>query len=354
MSPSAPVQDSDYMHEALQLAAEAAAFGEVPVGAVVVKDGVIIGRGRNHPIQSADPTAHAEVAALRAAATALGNYRLDGCTLYVTLEPCAMCCGAILHGRIRRVVFGALDSKSGCAGSVLNLFEQDQLNHQTTVQGGVLASEATLQLQDFFLSKRALQRQVAQPLREDALRTSDVRFANLPNYPWPPHYLTDLPCLAGLRMHFIDEGPRSGAPVVLMIHAVPGWSYSLHAAIAQRLGQGMRVVVPDLVGFGKSDKPKRADFYTLELHVQSLVEWIEALDLSQFTVLSPNANQPLVSRLMERVPQRVVAREIEEVSTPDPGSVEQAAWNAPYPDTGHRAGERAWASMGLRSPIMPP
>ena len=148
-------QDEHFMQLALAQASLAALAGEVPVGAVVVYKGEVIAAGRNAPIESHDPTAHAEIIALRAAAVALGNYRLPGCTLYVTLEPCAMCSGAMLHARLERVVFGALDAKTGAAGSVLNLFEQPQLNHQTAVQGGVLASESAILLKDFFAQRRA-------------------------------------------------------------------------------------------------------------------------------------------------------------------------------------------------------
>ena len=133
------MNDADYMGLALQEAQAAHAAGEVPVGAVVVHQGRVVGIGRNAPIHSHDPTAHAEIVALRAAAQALGNYRLDDCELFVTLEPCAMCSGAMLHARLRRVVFGASDSKTGAAGSVLDLFGQAQLNHQTQVEGGVRA-----------------------------------------------------------------------------------------------------------------------------------------------------------------------------------------------------------------------
>jgi tRNA(adenine34) deaminase len=123
--------DARWMRLALAEALAAATAGEVPVGAVVVKDGVVIGTGRNAPIGLHDPSAHAEIVALRAAARHLGNYRLEGCTLYVTLEPCAMCSGAMLHARLERVVFGAPDPKTGAAGSVLNLFGEPKLNHQT-------------------------------------------------------------------------------------------------------------------------------------------------------------------------------------------------------------------------------
>lgn len=146
--------DQDYMRLALAQAAEARAAGEVPVGAVIVKDGEVIARGFNQPIGCDDPTHHAEIAALRAAAAALGNYRLPGCTLYVTLEPCVMCAGAMMHARIARVVYGASDPKTGACGSVLNLFENTQLNHHTVVQGGVLAEECGTLLSDFFAARR--------------------------------------------------------------------------------------------------------------------------------------------------------------------------------------------------------
>jgi len=146
--------DAAMMREALELAARAALQGEVPVGAVVVKDGEIVGRGYNAPIGTHDPSAHAETRALRDAAAALANYRLGGCTLYVTLEPCAMCAGAIMHARIARLVYGASDPKTGACGSVVDLFAEDRLNHHTEVTGGVLAVEAGKQLSDFFAARR--------------------------------------------------------------------------------------------------------------------------------------------------------------------------------------------------------
>jgi len=142
------------MRVALGLAAEAGASGEVPVGAVVVKDGEIIGRGFNHPISGHDPTAHAEIAAMRDAARRLCNYRLTGCELYVTLEPCAMCVGAMLHARIARVVFAAADPKTGACGSVIDLFAVASLNHHATADRGILAWEAGALLRAFFAARR--------------------------------------------------------------------------------------------------------------------------------------------------------------------------------------------------------
>jgi tRNA(adenine34) deaminase len=146
--------DVAMMREALQLALRAAVQGEVPVGALVVKDGQIIGRGYNAPIVSNDPSAHAEIQALRDAARNLGNYRLGDCTLYVTLEPCAMCAGAIMHARLARLVYGAADPKTGACGSVVDLFAENRLNHHTDVTAGVLAAEAGKQLSDFFAARR--------------------------------------------------------------------------------------------------------------------------------------------------------------------------------------------------------
>lgn len=142
------------MRAALAQAERARGAGEVPVGAVVVRDSVVIGSGFNSPIGRRDPSAHAEILALRAAAAALNNYRLNGCTLYVTLEPCAMCSGAILHARIDRVVYGAPDPKTGACGSVLNLFAEDRLNHHTVVAGGMLADECGQLLTGFFQERR--------------------------------------------------------------------------------------------------------------------------------------------------------------------------------------------------------
>ena len=147
-------QDRRFMRRALELAQKARAAGEVPIGAVLTMDGAVIGEGYNRPISNHDPTAHAEVQALRAAAERRGNYRLPGAVLYVTLEPCAMCAGAIMHARVARVVFGAPDPKTGACGSVVNLFAEARLNHHAQVQGGVLAEECGALLRAFFASRR--------------------------------------------------------------------------------------------------------------------------------------------------------------------------------------------------------
>ncbi len=148
------ITDAEAMQAALAEARLAADAGEVPIGAVMVHEGVIIARGQNRVLRDNDPTAHAEIVALRAAAVALGNYRLNGCALYVTLEPCAMCAGAMIHARLDRLVFAAVDPKTGACGSVLSVLNHPQLNHQMQVEQGILADEAAELLRSFFRERR--------------------------------------------------------------------------------------------------------------------------------------------------------------------------------------------------------
>lgn len=372
-----PSQDRDeaFMRLALAEARAAAEVGEVPVGAVLVKDGTVIATGRNAPIGSHDPSAHAEMVALREGARRLGNYRLDGCTLYVTLEPCAMCSGAMLHARLDRVVYGAPDPKTGAAGSVIDLFAQRQLNHQTQVQGGVLAAEGAELLRDFFKERRMN----PHPLREDALRTPDTAFQNLPGYPWAPRYLSDLPALNGLRLHYLDEGPAEGPLTWLCLHGNPAWSYLYRHMVPVFLGAGHRVVAPDLIGFGKSDKPKKDSAHSFTWHRQVLLEFVERLDLRHVVLvvqdwggllgltlpmaapgryrgvllmnttlatgeapLSPGflAWREMCASKPDFAVGRLFAR-----GNPQMSEAECAAYDAPFPDRGHRAALRAFPPM---------
>ena len=369
------IPDEHWMGLALEQARLAAAAGEVPVGAVVVKDGQVIATGRNAPIASHDPTAHAEVLALREASHVMGNYRLDGCSLYVTLEPCAMCSGAMLHARLDRVVFGAADPRTGVAGSVLNLFGQPQLNHQTQVTGGVLADDCGQLLKDFFKPRRVN----AEPVREDALRTPDVSFADLPDYPWQPHYVYDLPSISGLRMHYLDEGPKDASLTWLCLHGNPAWSYLYRKMIPVWLSAGHRVVAPDLIGFGKSDKPKKDSFHTFDIHRQSLLELIERLHLQRVVLVVQDWGGILGLTLPMAAPERykglllmntILATGEQALSqgfldwrawcqtqplfdvgklfkrgNPDMMLNESAAYNAPFPDKGYRAALRAFPPM---------
>ena len=388
------MQEADFMAAALEQARLAAEAGEVPVGAVVVKDGHIIATGRNQPVQSHDPSAHAEIVALRAAAQALGNYRLDGCELFVTLEPCAMCSGAILHARLKRVVFAAADAKTGAAGSVFNLFDNAQLNHQTAVQGGGSldavqadwAQASTQLLKAFFQKRRDTQRLEAQlnhPLRDDALRTPESQFANLVGYPWGPHYLASLPALAGLRMHYLDEGHKEGSEsaglTYLCLHGNPSWSYIYRKMMPAFLASGARVVAPDLPGFGKSDKPKKDDAHSFSWHRQVLLEFVEHLDLRNIVLVVQDWGGLLGLTLPMAAPARYTGLLVmnttlatgdvplspgfiawREMCAKNPGfdiarlfgrgnpqmsAAECAAYMAPFPDGGHRAATRAFPAL---------
>ncbi|WP_299762156.1 tRNA adenosine(34) deaminase TadA [Ramlibacter sp.] len=381
------LDDEAFMRDALAQAGLAAVAGEVPVGAVVVRHGQVIARGHNRPVSSHDPTAHAEIQALRAAAAVLGNYRLDDCDLYVTLEPCAMCSGAMLHARLRRVVYGAADPKTGAAGSVLDLFAQPRLNHRTQVQGGVLAAECGQGLSEFFRARRQESRMRARPLRDDALRTSDERFRDLPGYPWAPHYIDDLQSLAGLRLHYLDEGPRDADITWLCLHGNPAWSYLYRKMIPVLLEGGGRVVAPDLVGFGKSDKPKREAAHSFAWHRQVLLELVERLDLREVVLVVQDwggllgltlpmaepgryrgllvmnttlgtGDVPLGPGLLAwremcaKNPRFDVARLFAR-GNPQLTPAECAAYAAPFPDAGHRAGLRAFPAMVPDTPDAP-
>jgi len=377
--PELAAHDARFMALALEQAQKALAAGEVPVGAVVVRDGKLISAGHNAPVASHDPTAHAEIAALRAAAQVLGNYRLDGCSLYVTLEPCTMCAGAMLHARLARVVFGASDRKTGAAGSVLDAFADPRINHQTRVTGGVMATECAAVLQAFFSTKRQENRMTTSPLRDDALRTPESRFANLPDYPWAPHYCSDLPSLGGLRLHFLDEGPRDAPLTWLCLHGNPAWSYLYRKMIPVFLQAGHRVVAPDMPGFGKSDKPKRDEAHTFSWHRQVLLELVERLELNNVVLVvqdwggllgltlpmdAPQRYQGLLAmntalatgdvplspgflgwrEMCAKNPQFDIARLFAR-GNPQMNPTECAAYMAPYPDAGHRAATRAFAPM---------
>ena len=330
-------EDIGFMHQALRQAQAAADAGEVPVGAVVVRAGQVIASGHNAPLASHDPTAHAEVNAMRAAANALGNYRLDDCTLYVTLEPCAMCSGAALHARFKRVVFGATEPKTGAAGSVLNLFAHEQINHQTQVTGGVLADECAQVLQDFFEQRRAQQQRNKVPLRDDALRTPESAFIGLDVLLAMSHFTADLPALEGLRLHWFDNRQDTQVAPHVYLHGIDGWS----AQYAAQLQSAAPVIALDLPGFGLSDKPKKVTMHRIAWHAQVLSEFLAHMHPAPVALYAPRVMAPLLAQL---------ALPIHWVEAPVlPASLR----DTPYPDRGHLAGPRALSTL-LAAPTPPP
>lgn len=303
-----------------------------------------------------------------------------------------MCSGALLNARLRRVVFGAAEPKTGSAGSVINLFEQAKLNHQTRVQGGVLADQSRVLMQDFFRQRRTVQREESaqrHPLRDYALRTLDSRFKDLPAYSWQPHYVNDLLTLGGLRMHYLDEQGCCGDKeegsarqlTYLCLHGHTGWSYEFRHLIPSLVQAGHRVIAPDLIGFGKSDKPKKTDFHTFSRHRQILLELVERLDLKNMVLVLPARSGRLGLTLPMAGPWRYRNVRIldakratydlplsagyllwQEMGVPAPdvgqslgathgpaqmGPEDSVASDAPFPGKGHRAALRAFPSIAM-------
>ena len=365
------------MRLALDQALLAQAAGEVPVGAVVVHDGKVIGRGFNRPVGTHDPTAHAEMQALREAAATLGNYRLPEAELYVTLEPCSMCAGAMLHARLKKVIFGAHDPKTGAAGSVLDLFGDARLNHHTAVVAGVLAAECGEQLQSFFVRKRKQSRK--ESTMDGVFRTPDERFDHLPGYAFAPHYIGDLKGYAGMRIHYLDEGPANAAKTFLCLHGQPSWSYLYRRMIPVFAGAGHRVVVPDLLGFGRSDKPVDDARYTFMFHREMLKNFVERLDLRNVVLVVQDWGGILGLTLPPDMPERfsgllimntafgtgdvplsqgfldwrafsnknpdMAVGKLFARSCPHLSAAEAAAYDAPFPDAGYKAGVRRFPNL---------
>ena len=360
-----PSDDEYFMGLALEQARLGAAAGEVPVGAVLVQRGPeqggtgqgrssarVLAAAHNRPIGLHDPSAHAEMLVLRQAAQALQNYRLDDCELYVTLEPCAMCAQAALHSRVRRVVYGAREPKSGAAGSVLDLFAYPALNHQTEVLGGVRAVECAALLEAFFAQRRLAAKRVHTPLRPDALRTPAAAFEPLWQAfePWQAHSHTwhDWPELEGLRLHALDfdAGPpqAASASATLLLHGPDGWWPQWAGWLEQRLDQGGRWLVPDLIGFGQSDKPKQAAWHTLEHHAAILLALCDAVGVQRLQLVYAPGQAQLAQVLQQRAGQRLLG--LAECSPPPSAQLSGRWTELPYPDAGHRAAQRAWRERG--------
>jgi tRNA(adenine34) deaminase len=310
-----------FMQAALDQARQAAALGEVPIGAVLVHDGVIIGVGHNSPRAARDPTAHAEIMALRAAARQLDNYRLQDCTLYVTLEPCTMCAGAMLHARLAEVIYALAEPKSGAAGSVINPFAEPRINHQTQVrsaaslgpQGQRWADDCAGLLQTFFRERRLLAKrsaQAAHPLRQDAVRAPSIGWQDWPDWQGGQHaasrFVSHLPSLEGLRLHYLEVCSGRSGLSWLLLHGHPGWSAGCTQTLERLLAlpSTARVLVPDLIGFGLSDKPKKAAMHRPEWHRQVLAELVQFCDVENGVILAQGVGADLATALPAQAPER--------------------------------------------------
>ncbi len=327
-----------YMARALSEARLAARRGEVPVGAVVVYQGQIIAAASNAPVQTHDPTAHAEILALRAAAAQLGNYRLAECSMYVSLEPCAMCASAVMQARLKKLVFAAPEPKTGAAGSVLDLFADRRLNHQTQVESGLLAAQSRALLQTFFKARRAQKAQSRELLRQDALRTAEACFAPWPTAPMVSQYWQGLDGLDGLRLHglcFQTEGPSASGDV-MCLHGARSWSHAWRDLCVGEEPPGYRMVCPDLPGFGRSDKPKRVDAHRLDWHARILAALLTHLGFEKVLLLTHPDMRALAQMLQAR------SEKIREVRVWPLPALPRALQDAPFPHPGFRAGPTAF------------
>lgn len=334
MSPAAATSDDHrFMQLALEQARKAAEAAEVPVGAVVVQESRVIASAHNTPRSENDPTAHAEINAIRAAAQKLGNYRLDDCTLYVTLEPCAMCCGALLNARFKRVVFGAAEPKTGAVGSVVHLLNQPSLNHQTQWSGGVLADEASQLLKVFFEQRRSQQQEKKTPLRDNALRPCDELWQALKLPTEWSRFASEWPSLTGWRLHWFDN-LRAESPSSVYLHGLSSWS----AAYLSQLQSAEHALAIDLLGFGLSDKPKKENVYSLDLHVAVLCDFFKYAAPKAQRLLAPVTMQPLCLAVQQAMPHLQLTV-LEEPQIPSD------LLHATYPDKGHLAGLRAMAAL---------
>jgi tRNA(adenine34) deaminase len=394
-SPSSS-QDTFFLQQALQQALAAAQLGEVPVGAVVVSpSGKVLGQACNRTISDRDPCAHAEILALRAAAQTVGNHRLEGCTLYVTLEPCAMCSGALLHARIARAVYAVPDPKTGAAGSVLDLFAHSTMNHQTRceaytpkdIDGHALQEACAEVLRGFFRERRMVHHDLRRnpghaPLREDALRPPEKHFSHFDALealrPWSEFVLLsdpeEAPGSTPWRMHVIDTAPGDcNRPVVLLLHGYASYSLLWTGLIPRLHTAGWRVLAPDLPGHGKSDMPKKIQRHHPAWHAALLLQWLQQAHFSRHAnraVILHDSAALLLPALAAGFPEMFPAQAIhlrpeesaaawrqhcQQRTTFDLdahwalNAVEAAsgAWSAPWPDAGHRAALQwaQWAAI---------
>lgn len=290
------LSDEYFMQLALEQAKDAERAGEIPVGAVVVHDGKVVSVGRNRTIEACDPTAHAEIIALRAAAESVGNHRMEGLELFVTLEPCPMCAGAIFHSRLSRLIYGAPDPKTGVAGSVTNLFEIRGLNHQTRLTAGVLREQCTQQLQKFFLNLRLSKASQRTKLRDDAVRPQVTTFSKYHRFLESGEYWMSSD---GWRVHYIDSRVLNPRRNVVFLHDFPYWSYQCGEIFEKLRLSNFRIIAPDLLGCGLSDRPKRDDWHTVSNHAEIVRNLLKSLEIENLTIVASKHQSKLTECLAE-------------------------------------------------------
>lgn len=361
----------DGMRLALEQACLAEQLGEIPVGAVVVCEGQVVGAGHNQTLSHCDPTAHAEVVALRAAARTLGNHRLDGCTLYVTLEPCAMCMGAIFHSRVAAVYFGAADPKTGACGSVLDLPAERRINHHCQVHGGVLQAPCAQHLSHYFARLRLNKRQRHRPVREDALRLPSAALSvcmeGVQSLPFD-----DLHAAQGLRVQVWQNpsAPQHPARLLLCLHGAMSWSTVYRRLLTAPLDGTTTVWAVDLPGHGGSDKTKKGGEFDAQFQLNVLEALLQRTSAPRVHLVAQDTGCELALHLARRhtdridgltlcnplcaerreflhqgVPLRSRAQLLACLKSQCAGQTDaQAALAAPYPDTGHAAGLLHWFS----------
>lgn len=296
----------DCMQLALEQAYVAEKLGEIPVGAVVLLDGKVVGTGYNQTISESDPTAHAEVVAIRAAAKLLGNYRLDKCTLYVTLEPCTMCMGAIFHSRIAKVYFGAFDPKTGACGSVLNLPSDHRINHHCQVVGGVSQTQCGLQLSGYFERLRASKSLTRVPLREDALRLPHGALSSyMGGVKSQP--VDDLKAANGLRIQIWQNPASTSNPknLVLCLHGATSWSYIYRAVLTADIPARTMVLALDFPGHGGSDKTKKGGEFEVANQLSIVNDLLVRFTASTIHLLGQDTGCELAVRLAAGNPGRI-------------------------------------------------
>lgn len=360
-----------FMRLALEQAQIGEALGEIPVGAVLTLNGDVVAVGHNQTISKCDPTAHAEIVAIRAAAQALGNYRLAQCVLYVTLEPCAMCMGAVLHSRISKLYFGTSDPKTGACGSVLNIPAESRINHHCEVHAGILQTLCAQHLTAYFRTLRSQKSHSARvPMREDALR---LDFRSL--RPLVPKAVSmpvdDLQASEGLRVQVWSSPQAAPSPstLILCLHGATSWSYIYGAFLAADMPPDVVAWAVDLPGHGGSDKTKKgAELLDTALQLRVLIELLGRVKSPGIHVIAQDSGGTLAIRLAREMPKRIVGltlinpvcADYNNASEPPPvvrsrqqfadyiatvsdGDQDVSrALCAPYPDAGHMAGLLSW------------